>query len=96
MLAGMTRADARVAVRMAGVLVIGLSIDPLLSSFFTLPWVFVMLTPSAAPGGFQQDWHWSLGFFIRAGFSTLCVLLGIHIWRHAPRLARSVFPEAGT
>ena len=90
----MTRVEARIAVRMLGVLVIGLSIHPMLSSVVALPWVLRMTGPAAANGGLGAEWHWMVGFFLRALFYSLCVLFGVFLDRRAGKVSALIFPGA--
>jgi hypothetical protein len=81
---------------MLGVLVIGLSIHPMLSSMLALPWVLAMTRPMATNGGFAQDWHWTLAFIAKAVFFTLCVLFGLYLACRASKPAGRLFPEVRT
>ena len=89
----MTRVEARIAVRMLGVLVVGLSIRPMMSSVLALPSVFRWLDPSVAQSRLPPPWHWTFGFIVSSMFFTLCVLFGVLLSRRAGRVMALLLPE---
>lgn len=89
----MTRTEARIAVRLLGVLVVGLSIRPMMTGVTSLPWALEMAVRSVIQSDPSPPWHWTLGFFFSALFFMLCVLLGVHLCRHAENFAPLLFPE---
>lgn len=90
----MTRVEARITVRMLGVLVIGLTVAPACSSVLALPWVIQFAKRIAADGGGDVDWMWILGSVARAVFYLGCMAMGVILLRRATRASAVIFPEA--
>jgi hypothetical protein len=88
----MTRIEARIVVRMLGVLLIGLTIAPAWSSVLWLPKVISTMA-GLDPTGWNPDWHWPFGFAVRAVFFPACLAFGVALSLRAEPIRRRLFPE---
>lgn len=89
----MTRVEARITVRMLGVLVVGLSIVPAWSSVLWIP-KMISIMHETSLSGVMLGWTWPVGFVMRAVFFPMCVVFGIVMLLRAEQLRVRLFPEA--
>lgn len=88
----MSPGEARIVVRMLGVLVIGLALRPAWMSLMSLGDIFLN-----SRWGLRQDYDpwWLLGVGGRAAWWFLALGFGVYLIRHARRIGRLVYLECG-
>lgn len=87
----MTRAEAIIATRLAGLLLLGLVLRPLVWHTTALATAFRPM--QMVPSGLEVRWYWIAGQAAGAAAFAVVLLLGVFLMRNAMRISTLIAKE---